>query len=766
MAQANQTKNSFTFVKGLITEASALIFPEDASLDEENFELNRNGSRSKRLGIDFEDDNSLVDSGHTDISTKDISSSTFLWENVAERGQLTFLVVQLGTFLTFHDISDSTTSISEGKKAFSIDLNSHKTASYTDISSFSVSMSAGKGFLFVNSKGMDPIYVKYNFDDNDGNGSITVVPYQINIRDFDGIEDGLEIDERPTTLRSQDFEAYDLHLYNLRNQGWPEKFLCASKNNGEGSSAFIDPVPHTFQTPAGDGILAFPSNADIIYLAKLSVAEEPALLGAYHPNELQKEVFGNTRAPRGHFILNAFSKDRADASGIAVVPTETEFTRPETSEFYSSRIWLASGSTVYFSQIIKGENRIDKFYQEADPTADEINDLVATDGGVIPIPDAGAIKQLITTRDKLIVLAERGVWLIDGADGPFTADNIRTYQISNVGVNSNTSAINVENAVVFSTSSGIYMIQPDDLSGEAQVQNMTESTIQSLYIDIPNVAQGNFVPAYDSSSRKVYWFYDSTGSCRCLNSVLVFDTVLGAFYKFKLDVADGTFPYITNGFVTREIKTRVEQVDLTTVLGFVFKLLSGEEITVPQTIETTNPTSLKMLTIVPQTSGNDDYTISEFSNTTFVDWEAHDSVGKDYEAFLLTGFDIQGDILRNKQAPYIQCAFNRTETAFVDNGSGGVEFDKPSSCIMEARWDWTSNDVSGKITTPREVYRFKRPFIPGPIGELFANGLPVVTTRSKIRGRGKELHLKFTSPAKFDCQLLGWATDYRGTTST
>jgi hypothetical protein len=42
-----------SFIKGFITEASPLNFPADASRDEENFELNVNGSRDRRLGIDF-----------------------------------------------------------------------------------------------------------------------------------------------------------------------------------------------------------------------------------------------------------------------------------------------------------------------------------------------------------------------------------------------------------------------------------------------------------------------------------------------------------------------------------------------------------------------------------------------------------------------------------------------------------------------------------------------------------------------------------------
>lgn len=54
MSRAETTKLYRTFVKGMITEASPLTYPEDASYDEDNMILYRKGNRSRRLGIDFE----------------------------------------------------------------------------------------------------------------------------------------------------------------------------------------------------------------------------------------------------------------------------------------------------------------------------------------------------------------------------------------------------------------------------------------------------------------------------------------------------------------------------------------------------------------------------------------------------------------------------------------------------------------------------------------------------------------------------------------
>ena len=52
-----------TAIKGLITEASPFTYPENASLEEVNFILNKDGSRSRRFGMDYEDAFNLIDTG-------------------------------------------------------------------------------------------------------------------------------------------------------------------------------------------------------------------------------------------------------------------------------------------------------------------------------------------------------------------------------------------------------------------------------------------------------------------------------------------------------------------------------------------------------------------------------------------------------------------------------------------------------------------------------------------------------------------------------
>jgi hypothetical protein len=101
-----------TFVAGLVTEASPLTFPPNASLDEENFNLNRNGSRSRRLGFDLEDNYVEIETTATVPSNFELMISSFKWQNVGGNPSKTFIVIQIGKQLSFFD--SASTPLSAG----------------------------------------------------------------------------------------------------------------------------------------------------------------------------------------------------------------------------------------------------------------------------------------------------------------------------------------------------------------------------------------------------------------------------------------------------------------------------------------------------------------------------------------------------------------------------------------------------------------------------------------------------------------------------
>ena len=102
-----------TFVGGLVTEASPLTFPPNASLDEENFALNKDGSRSRRLGMDFESGHSLVDTGQSYTLGDSFAVNSFKWDNAGGQPDSTVICVQVGKSLDFFNGNNTTLSSSK-----------------------------------------------------------------------------------------------------------------------------------------------------------------------------------------------------------------------------------------------------------------------------------------------------------------------------------------------------------------------------------------------------------------------------------------------------------------------------------------------------------------------------------------------------------------------------------------------------------------------------------------------------------------------------
>lgn len=206
MPQAKATKFVRSFVKGLVTEAGYLNYPEDASKDELNTLLHVRGNRTRRPGLDFEDDSTATNfTGFTDTDV----TNEFFWRSVDNDSSLNFLVVQMGNNVYFYDASFN--PLSGGRKAYVLNLSSFKspTATLEDVKTTRCDFAVGKGFLFIVSQFCDPISLEYD-KDTDTFNSVRII---LQVRDFDGVDDGLANDAEPTFLSAE-------HNYNLKNQGW------------------------------------------------------------------------------------------------------------------------------------------------------------------------------------------------------------------------------------------------------------------------------------------------------------------------------------------------------------------------------------------------------------------------------------------------------------------------------------------------------------------------------------------------------------------
>ena len=748
MAEAKEVKNSFSFVKGFISEASGLTFPEDASLDEENFDILLDGSRAKRLGLKFE---KTVAENAATLSTVGEATSTYLWTGAGYANDLSILVIQTGQYLRFKNAGGPSIGRMEDSV---VDLDRYKRDE--DYKNIPLSFASEGNRLFFSSVSMLGMYVSADIDQP----HLNLDPFKTfyiepRIRDLEGADDGLDADVRP-----HDIPWPGAHWYNLQNQGWSNlKYPGGTVSIATTASGLFSYNYSGFVEVFRNSLGAYPSNSDIQSFCKISSAQAPEGVGALWPGEIFKTSLGNTPAPKGKFIMNPF-----------------DFTRPGSGEdrqtidigysavaAYAGRLCIALGNKVYFSQLITDEKSIGSFYQAADPTSEDVNALVDTDGGVIPISGASSIHQLVTFGDKLVVFAENGVWTIDGADVAFSATNFRVSKTSSTGSLSPHSAVSTDVGVIYSTPSGFYTASSDNTTGMLAASNLSQTSIQSFYVDEILPGGETLKPRYDRVTRKLYWLYNDGSNYNKYSKILILDLSLQAFSKYSIPSTSEN-QFITDFAETVESAIVEETFNVITSTGDTVITSGGDSVINQKSRKFSKSSSFDFLAWDLVSSV--DYHLQEasFSNTAMEDWEGFGTSVGQYEAFLKTGYSLSSDLMRKKQSPIIQVAFNRSESRFVDNGSGGVTFDRPSSCLLTPSWDWTDNSISGKVGTTQEVYRFSRHFIGGGIGEPFDNGLPVVTTRTKLRGKGRAVSLEFRSPAGKDCQLLGWAVLNAGNT--
>lgn len=704
---ASTKKEYVNFVRGLITEAGPLTFPENASLDEENCVLNREGSRQRRLGMDFEEGYSL----RAATITPDTAVTMHKWESVANNPATQFAVVQVGDSLFVHDAS--ATSISNSPVAtVAVPADGNKAEAQTAF---------GSGYLFVANGKADPHYLSYD----PLTGAVTATSIQILVRDQFGVDDGLGVTEQPVSLTAA-------HNYNLQNQGWPTATITA------------------YSTAKSKQ----PSNAMQWFVGKDTNDN-------FSADQLDKQDFGTTPAPKGRAIIDAFlrSTSRNLQTGLSL-PSDIETGRPSCVAFAFERVFYAGVNSsvaspsltkpnmtgyIFYSRTIRTPKDFGQCYSDADPTSEVDSELVDTDGGFINIASSGRIYRIIPKGNALLVFAEQGIWAITGDDGGFRATSNQVLKISDFGCVNASSIVDMEDGVMYWNRGGIYAVGPSETGGMS-VKNISEVTIQKMYNSLTFAAKRGATGTYDPINRRVSWLYSTDPAYNGVNfrtkytNELVFDTVLSAFYKHSISPIGEPSPYLAGYIECPNFLTRQEEVS-------------------------TNVDSVtKYLTIQFLESSAAVYTFSFYKDIGFRDWRSLDGVGANYVSFLETGYEIAEDTTRNKQVTYLVSHFRRSERE-SELRPTGIEPKVRGSCKVQARWDFADSGVSGKWGAKQQIYRLQRPLVlsntPGPIDY----GHDVITSKTRLLGRGKALSLRFESTEGNDFYLYGWALTLTGNTN-
>ena len=741
---AAKTERVFrSFVKGLITEASPLTFPENASIDEQNFVLNRDGSRSRRLGIDYESLYAKTSTGLTAADIQEGKQSFHRWDTPSGNSSIAIGVVRIKDKLWFVDLL--TTAPSDNL------LNSGAALTISGLSNNNIETAVINNQLIIVSKDLDkPVLLSYNSTTD----TVSQSTIDIKVRDIWGLDDGLADDERPATLS-------DEHKYNLRNQGWNENIV--TKGGG-------DALDETFTA-----LSVYPSNSDSWTLGEISNSSD-ADYEKFDPLVLEKNSQSRYAVSRGSIIIDAFDRGSSREAGTDVtgLNSDTETGNVSTIASYAQRIFYSGidssvtdgdakspnySGYIFFTKVVTSNTDLGKCYQEADPTDPGINDIIDSDGGTIQIPEATRIVKIASSQSSLLVFAENGVWEVYGDTNGFVATSFQASKISTNGILNANSVVNVGGNFVYWSKAGIYLLSTDSVAGRFKAESLSLTTIQSLYLNIPDIGKNNCKGFYDEKENRVRWLYNDSNDVTYTNNnyinkytkELVYDLTLQAWYKNTFSSLASNSPYVADyievpGYAVSSYEQAVLVSDGNTVIDS-----NSDTVVTTEDLLLNRSSQFSYLTIV-----GTDFTISKFNNLTFKDWKTEDSTGADYSSYLVTGYELFGDIMRSKQIPYVFFYFTRTEDGYTEVGNA-LELDNQSSCLVQSQWNWSDSANSGKWGSQFQAYRLLRNYIPSGGGDPFDYGDGVIITKNKLRGSGKTLSLKINSEEGKDMKLLGWA---------
>lgn len=709
------------FVKGLITEASPLNFPENASFDEENFVLSRKGTRARRKGMALETGAISISGSSTAGELRTVYPNAFIWEGANGNTGSRIAVVQDAFILKFFSYN-----------ADPISGTLLGTSVLIFPGGISYSFTVVDDTLVVAAGQQELAFITYN-------GSAFSVEYKrLLTRDVWGVEETF-ISQYETDI-SYRGSLGDQHIYNLQNQSWgiPRRNSAAVKS---------DPITLFFAYNA-----LYPSNSETVWPG----LQQQPVSGATTPYErifenLYDEVLGSdSKAPKGYFIIDLLNRGASrvtqtaannvkypdlDYSSTPVLPVDSTPNGAAIVTSFAGRVWYAGfsgsvtgrdkrspnlGNYIFFSQLVKNKQDFVKCYQEGDPTSRENSDVVDTDGGFVRIHGMNKIIGMLNLGTHLIVIADNGTWAISGgSDFGFSATNLKVDKLSTFGGVGRNSIVENLGRGFFWGIDGIYAISKNQF-GEFGVQSATETTIQTLYNSFNTETKERAVGIFDKFEKKIIWLY-KTGSLFTDTSKtyeLTLDTVLGAFTKNRI--------YSPTDFSVEVLSLLPPMYETQQVRYVVFTDYTNEAVIL-------------------------NYTFALYNNTDFRDWP-HISTGTDAFAYLITGDQTGGDSSVAKYLPYLTVHFYRTEE------NVGVDLIplKQSGCLMRCRWEWSDSILSDRWSRFVQIYRYNKPKIVTGPSDDYDTGFRLITTKNKVRGRGKSFALYFETEPYKDCQIVGW----------
>lgn len=698
------------FINGLITEATALNFPENACTDTDNCVFHPKGEVYRRYGVEFEPGYATVATAATGNTT-----ASYYWQNAASLANKNFLVSQVSGILRFY--ASSSTALSASPNATTIDITTFSSdVDLTKCKTNPCRFAQGQGYLIVVNPYTEPFYVKYDPDLD----TFTATEINVSVRDTLGVDEGTGFiwDTRPMSLT-------DVHKYNLWNQGWTE----------EVQAYYTTPKPALDQWIAFSGAFRpvnnLPSNADVWWLFK--DASE-----AFNWTKIDLVKRGNTPAPRGHYTFSAWNIDRN-----SIVPGVTNDTcgseRPRTVTFYAGRAWYSGvqaqgyGSKVYFSQVIKNPAYFGSCYQLNDPTNQYLFNILATDGGTIDIIDCGSIVHIAPFQSMLLIFATNGLWAITGSQGVgFSPTDFTVKKLSSIPAISDRSFVDVDGNPLWWNNDGVYTLSiASPQLGAVQITSLTEKSIRSFFSDIPTENKQWAQGAYNPVTKQVQWLYryrpmGGDEDRFEYDRALTFNVTTKAFYPWTFPHQDVKLLDVVciPAYGTSLVDVPTRDVDGNLTYDSNHELLYTRE-------QTTylSAAVFKYFTIFPDGSGAYKLTFSESYDTSYKDFKIYDGVGNEIYSYLFSGYTLLGKANFKGQETYVTVFCNNTD---------------PSKVTFQGVWDYSTSVTTARYSLPQTIV------FEGSQRKYYFR-------RMKVRGNGRSLQLRFYSISGEPFALSGWA---------
>ena len=797
MARAVQVKNYNDFSKGLITESNELAPVANALKDMLNVEIVKTGGLRKRFGIDREDGaSSYTVADATGISDQ-WGTQVYEWKGAGGDPTANITVVQRGTWVGFY--LKGVTDVLSDNLLGSINLTTFAPNFGGTTANERLSFTSSQGILFMAGRHINTQAVTYDV----GSGALDYFYYsigEIQTRKFIPLDDSLAIDAQPTwptmtlsgvaggpptpgtyeVMQGATSGATALYLTHVSATVFYVDVITTSPafQVGETVNFLTSGASGTYVSDTGNiskahrwnlfnqgwttdtmrlwgaSYKTVPSNTQVWFEGKDSS-------GSFSPAVLNEVSFGITPAPRGHYTQDEFNATVPDPEdvGASFVPASIKTdidNRPKEVAAFAGRLWYAGvestevGNNIYFTQVLdpidistSGSadfSQIRKCYQAADPTSEIDNELAANDGGVIRVAEMDNAVRLVPLKIGMLVFAYNGIWFITGSDPTtgFAANAYSIPKISDTGTDCPDSVVVVGDVVYFWNEQSIYRLKPGNVPGEFSVEDIGTETILSNYQAIPLIGKQNAWGYFDEFNKKIVWTYDDIADYgKQRTNLMYFDLTRQAFYPFTMAQIDATAknsPWFTGMTQDRSFPDS----DGTVPIKFSVGLVTGTPAHSISFAELWDKTNLK-------------------------DWYTYDTAGAYYSVYWESWADTLDDEERIKQTPYVFCYFKRTEDGFSTSG-GGLVADNPSSCLMRAKWDWHNTATGGRWSGQREVYKYRRLYVPVDASDTYDTGQAILMSRNMVRGKGQAVSLRWDVPDGYQSWMLGYSIPYTTTT--